>query len=91
MLGSALTTHRARDAGQVPVLCAQVDGSLTSAMADGAYDTLPVYIAIEAHAPGLPRQILVSPQPDAQTKGGANASSQRDATVRAIDAVSRRG
>jgi len=49
ILASALTTHRARDAAQVPMLLAQVDDPLASAMVDGAYDTLSVYAAIEAH------------------------------------------
>ena len=52
ILASALTTHRARDAAQVPVLVAQVDDPLASAMADGAYDTVPIYAAIEAHGSG---------------------------------------
>ncbi len=90
ILASALTTHRARDAAQVPVLLAQVDNQLASAMADGAYDTSSVYTAIEAHGPGPPPQILISPRRDAQTKGGLNASSQRNATVLAIDTVGRR-
>jgi hypothetical protein len=55
-------------------------------MADGAYDTVPVYAAIEAHGSGPPSQILIPPRHDAQTKGAANASSQRDAIIRAIDA-----
>jgi hypothetical protein len=90
ILASALTTHRPRDAAQVPVLVAQVDGPLVSAMADGAYDTVPVYAAIEAHGSGPPSQILIPPRHDAQTKGAANASSQRDAIIRAIDAGGRR-
>ena len=90
ILASALTTHRARDAAQVPVLLAQVDDPLASAMADGAYDTSSVYAAIEAHGSGPPPQILIPSRKDAQTKGGANASSQRDATIRAIDARGRR-
>lgn len=90
ILASALTTHRARDAAQVPVLLAQVDDPLACTMADGAYDASSVYAAIEAHRPGAPPQILIPPRRDAQTKGGANASSQRDATIRAIDAVGRR-
>ena len=90
ILASALTTHRARDAAQVPGLLAQVDDPLASAMADGAYDISSVYAPIEAHGPGPPPQILIPPRQDAQTKGGANASSQRDATIRSIDARGRR-
>ena len=90
ILASALTTHRARDAAQVPVLVAQVNDPLISAMADGAYDTMPVYAAIEAHGSGPPPQILIPPRDDAQTKNAANGSSQRDATIRAIDVGGRR-
>ena len=45
ILASALTTHRARDAAQVPGLLSQIDHELASVMADGAYDTAPVYAA----------------------------------------------
>ncbi len=90
ILASALTTHRARDAAQVPELLAQIDDPLASAMADGAYDTSSVYAAIEAHGSGPPPQILISPRHDAQTKGAANTSSQRNAAIRAIDVGGRR-
>ena len=90
ILASALTTHRARDAAQVPALLAQIDDPLACAMADGAYDTSSVYAAIEARGSGPPPLILIPPRYDAQTKGGANASSQRNATIRAIDAAGRR-
>ena len=90
VLASALTTHGARDAAQVPVLLAQINDPLGSAMADGAYDTSSVYAAIEAHGSGPPPQILIPPRHNAQTKGAANASSQRNATIRAIDAGGRR-
>jgi len=90
VLASALTTHRARDAAQVPVLLAQVDDPLVSAMADGAYDTSSVYAAIEAHGSGPPPRILIPPRQDAQTQSGVKASSQRNTTVRAIDAAGRR-
>ena len=90
ILASALTTHRARDAAQVPVLLAQVDDELACTMADGAYDTSSVYAVLEAHGSGPPPQILIPPRRDAQTQGGANASSQRDAAIRAIDVGGRR-
>ena len=74
----------------MPVLLAQIDDPLASAMADGAYDTSSVYAAIEAHGTGPPPQILIPPRHDARTKGAANASSQRDAMIRAINASGRR-
>jgi hypothetical protein len=89
ILASALTTHRAGDAAQVPTLLAQIVDPLASAMADGAYDRSTVYAAVEAHGPGPP-QILIPPRHDAQTRSGANASSQRNATVQAIGAAGRR-
>jgi len=89
ILASALTSHRARDAAQVPLLLTQVDDPLASAMADGAYDRSSVYAAIEARGPGPP-QILIPPRQDAQTRSGASISSQRNATVRAIAATGRR-
>jgi hypothetical protein len=66
ILAHSLTTHRARDAAQVPVLLAQIDDPLASAMADGAYDTSSVYAAIEAHGSGPPPQILI-PEMDPET------------------------
>ncbi len=61
ILASALTTHRARDAAQVPVLLAQVDDELACTMADGAYDTSSVYAALEAHGSGPLPQIVIPP------------------------------
>ena len=89
IFASSLKTHRAGDATQVPVLLTQIDDPLASVMADGAYDRSPVYTAIEAHGPEPP-QILIPPRQDAQTRSGANISSQRNATVRAINAAGRR-
>jgi hypothetical protein len=90
ILASALTTHRAGDAAQVPVLLSQIDDPLASAMADGAYDSSSVYAAVEAHGSGPPPQTLIPPRQDAPTRSGANISSQRNATVRAIGAAGRR-
>ncbi|MGI9296129.1 MAG: transposase [Pseudomonadales bacterium] len=85
-----MTTHRARDAAQVRGLLTQMNYKLASVMADGAYDTASVYAAIEAHGSGPPPQILIPPRHDARTMGAANPSSQRDATIRAINAGGRR-
>ena len=90
IFASALTTDRARDAAQVPMLLDQVNDPLASVMADGAYDTSSGYTAIEAHGSGPPPRILIPPRHDAQTKRGAKASSQRDMTIRAIEAIGRR-
>ncbi|MGI9287467.1 MAG: transposase [Pseudomonadales bacterium] len=42
ILASALITHCARDAAQVPVLLTQINDPLVSAMADSTYDTSSV-------------------------------------------------
>jgi DDE family transposase len=89
ILASARPTHRAGDAAQVPTLLSQIADPLASAMADGAYDRSSAYSAIEARGPGPP-EILIPPRQDAQTRSGANSSSQRSATVRAIGVAGRR-
>ena len=80
ILASALTTHRAGDAAQVPVLLSQIDDPLASAMADGAYDSSSVYAAVEAHGSGPPPQTLIPPRQDAPTRSGGQhiESTQRD-------------
>jgi hypothetical protein len=67
ILASALTTHRAGDAAQVPVLLSQIDFPLASAMDDGAYDRSSVHAAVAAHGSGPPPQTLIPPRQDAQT------------------------
>ena len=76
----------------MPPLLNQIDNLLSSATADGAYDRSSVYTAIEAHGSGSgpPPQTMIPPRQDAQTQSGASASSQRNATVRAIGAAGRR-
>ncbi len=91
VLASALTTHRARDAAQVPGLLTQINDQLASVMADGAYDTASVYDTIAAHGSDPPTRVLIPPRCDAKIKREANVVAiQRDATIRAIDAGGRR-
>lgn len=85
ILASALTTHRPCDAAQARGLLTQMDHELALVMADGAYDTASVLAAIDAHGSGPAPQILIPTRRDARTKGLANASSQRDTTIRAIN------
>jgi len=88
---SALTTHRVRDAAQVPGLLTQIKDQLASVMADGAYDAAAVYKTIAAHGSGPPTRVLIPPRCDAQIKREVNVvACQRDATIRAIDAGGRR-
>ncbi len=90
ILASALTSHRARDAAEVPGLLMQVDHELASVMADGAYDTAGVYEAIDARGSDPPPRILIPPRCDATIKREANVvASQRNATIRAIEAGGR--
>ncbi|MCP4300576.1 MAG: IS5 family transposase [Gammaproteobacteria bacterium] len=91
VLASTLTTHRARDSAQVPGLLTQINDQLASALADGAYDTAPVYNTIAAHGSDLPTRVLIPPRRDAKIRLKANdVASQRNATIRAIDAGGRR-
>ena len=88
---STLTTHRARDSAQVPGLLTQINDQLASAMADGAYDTAPVYDSIAAHASDPPTRVLIPPRRDAKIRPKTNAvARQRNATIRAIEAGGRK-
>ena len=91
IVASALSTHRARDAAQVPGLLAQINDDLASVMADGAYDTGAVYKAIAAHGSDPPTRVLIPPRCDAKVgRESDGVTSQRDAAIRAIDARGRR-
>lgn len=91
ILTSALTTHCACDAAQVPGLLTSIDDHLVSVMADSAYDTVSVYDTIEARGSDPPTRILIPPRCDARIKRGTNIlASQRDATIRAISIGGRR-
>ena len=91
VLASTLTTHRARDSAQVPGLLTQMNGQVASAMADGAYDAAPVYSTIAAHGSEQPTRVLIPPRRGAKILPKANTVvSQRNATIRAIDAGGRR-
>ena len=46
IVANALTENDADDIGEVPGLLEQVDGEITSFIADGAYDGEPVYQAV---------------------------------------------
>ena len=60
-------------------------------MADGAYDTVSVYDAIDAHGSDLPARILIPPRRDAQASCGADVvASQRDVAIRVIETIGRR-
>jgi hypothetical protein len=71
--------------GQVPVLLEQVQGEIASVMADGAYDSQPVYRAIAARQPQAAPSIVVPPRRSGVLSSQADtAPSQRDGHVRLI-------
>src|SRR5918995_5187151 len=85
IVASVLTSKEAGDAGQVPVLLEQVGGEIASVMADGAYDSEPVYQAIEARQPQAPPSIVVPPRRSAVLSAQADTDpSQRDGHIRLI-------
>src|ERR687886_896757 len=85
IVASVLTGNEAGDAGQVPVLLEQVEGEIASVMADGAYDSEPVYHAIEARQPQPPPRIVIPPRRSAVLSAQAETDpSQRDAHIRLI-------
>src|SRR5918995_1541703 len=85
IVASVLTGKEAGDAGQVPVLLKQVEGEIASVMADGAYDSEPVYRAIEARQPQAAPGIVIPPCRSAVLSPQADTDpSQRDARIRFI-------
>src|SRR5215203_4559395 len=85
IVASVLTSKEAGDAGQVPVLLEQVEGEIANVMADGAYDSEPVYQAITALQPQAPPSIVVPPRRSAVLSAQADTDpSQRDSHIRLI-------
>ena len=85
IVASVLTSNEAGDAGQVPILLEQIEGEIASVMADGAYDSEPVYRAIEARQPQPPPRIVIPPRRSAVLSAQADtAPRQRDAHIRLI-------
>ena len=85
IVASVLTSNEAGDAGQVPILLERIEGEIASVMADGAYDSEPVYRAIEARQPEPPPRIVVPPRRSAVLGAQADtAPSQRDDHIRLI-------
>ena len=79
------------DASQVPILLAQIDESIGSVAADGAYDTQLVYDSLENHQAIEPVPILIPPRRRARRIGsGAIASGHRDRHIQFIEAHGRR-
>lgn len=70
IMASELTNNGVHDAGQVPVLLAQIQGEIASVMADGAYDGEPVYRAIQARQSEPPPLIIIPPRAGAVESAG---------------------
>ncbi len=69
----------------MPVLLEQVEGEIASVMADGAYDSEPVYRTIEARQPERPPRIVIPPRRSAVLGPQADSTpSQRDGHTRLI-------
>jgi len=94
ILASKITTHCTRDSTPVRDLLAPINRKLASVRADGAYDRASVYYAIENHGSDgpTPTKILIPPGRNAKTSDDAGVESdQRDANIRHIERVGRRG
>ena len=90
-VASELTTNKVGDASQVPILLAQIDESIGSITADGAYDTELVYDSLENHQASEPVTILIPPRRRARRSGsGAISSAGRDRHIQFIEEHGRR-
>lgn len=74
-----LTSKDAGDAGQILVLLEQVEGEIASVMADGAYDSQPVYRAIETRQPNKPPPAIIIPP---RSSGVLSCQADTDPTQR---------
>jgi len=91
ILTSELTTHRARDAAQVPDLLGNVDQELASVTADGAYDVATVYEAVDARGLDPPTPVIIPPRRNARLSQRSTAvTGQRDHNIRWINAIGQR-
>ena len=91
ILASELTTNKVGDASQVPILLAQIDESIGSVAADGAYDTQLVYDTLENRQASEPVTILIPPRRRARRSGsGAISSACRDRHIQFIEGHGRR-
>ncbi len=91
ILASELTTNKAGDASQVPILLDQIDEAVGSVAADGAYDTQLVYDAAENHQASESVAMIIPPRRRARRSGsGAIASARRDRHIQFIEEHGRR-
>jgi len=91
IVASVLSSHRARDASRVPELLEQIAGSLASARADGAYDTVCVYESLHARGEGRRLQVLIPPSRCAQlSRRPSPGLKERNRNIRSIEKLGRR-
>jgi hypothetical protein len=89
--GSDLTTRRAHDCTQVPVLLEQIADPIASVSADGAYDTKAVYEAALERGEGRAVRVLIPPGRDAQLNPRPSAAQkERNRNIRSIRELGRR-
>ena len=60
-----LTEGTADDEAQVPDLLRTVEGTISSLVADGAYDGEPTYAAARTRQPDLPPDVVIPPRASA--------------------------
>lgn len=87
-----LTEGTADDAAQVPALLGQVEGTLASVVADGAYDGDPTYAAVVARQPDPPPEVVIPPRASAVPSTADPAKqSARDCHIRLMAERGRMG
>jgi len=85
IVANALTENDADDIGEVPGLLEQVDGEITSFIADGAYDGDPVYQAVARQQHDPPSDVAIPPRASAVlSTDSTDRQSQRDRHIRMI-------
>jgi transposase len=83
IVASTLTDKDVGDPSQVSALLDQVDGSIASVTADGAYDGMPIYRAIEAFGDNI--RVVIPPHVTAVPSSQANDNpTQRDKHIALI-------
>lgn len=84
IVAHALTDKDVDDAGQLPVLLAQVEGEIASVTADGAYDGEPSYEAVAARQVDPPPDVIIPPRSSAVPGPAGASKSQRDRHIKLI-------
>ena len=83
ILASKITDGHEQDPGQVPDLLNQYEGEIDTFVADGIYDHVDVYKAVQAHS--CETKIVIPPRKNAIISGGhAESKTQRDEYIESI-------